>query len=123
MIRDINAHAPLWDSRQRWNATVRSLTQFIDENSLGLLNLPDFPTYIDGRMGTCSTLDLCLVPSTLLACAVFRAHFASFHFHALLADDSLYFLPLPSQVAVSMHRGSCVGTHLVHRFLVLPSPY
>jgi ribonuclease HI len=60
LIGDFNAHSPMWDSRGRNNATGRAITDVMDITRIGLLNDTSLPTYIDKRVGSTSTLDLCL---------------------------------------------------------------
>ena len=65
-VGDLNAHSPVWDSRQRSNVTGLSLEQLLEQGLVGLLNEPFLPTYIDRRTGASSCLDLCLAPPPLL---------------------------------------------------------
>ena len=67
LIGDFNAHSPLWDNRSRSNFTGRSLEQLLDLQSHGVLNDYYVPTYVDGRTGTTSCLDLCLPSLPLLS--------------------------------------------------------
>ena len=66
LVGDFNAHSPVWDRRQRVNITGSSLETLLEEGSLGLLNEPFLPTYVDRRTGATSCLDLCLTSDSLL---------------------------------------------------------
>lgn len=65
LVGDFNAHSPMWDMRGRSNSSGRSLETVLAGGRVGLLNVPEIPTYIDHRMGTTSCLDLCLVSMNL----------------------------------------------------------
>jgi len=65
LIGDLNGHSPLWDSRNRYNLTGRSIEKLIETHNLILLNDADTPTYIDNRTGSTSCLDLCITTHDL----------------------------------------------------------
>lgn len=67
IIGDFNAHSPMWDERGRSNYSGTSLESFLDLNCHGLLNPYYTPTYVNGRTGTTSCLDLCLPVLPLLS--------------------------------------------------------
>ena len=71
LIGDFNAHSPLWDERQRSNFTGKSIEDFLDQHSHGLLNEYYVPTYIATRTGTTSCLDLCFPVNRLLGLGSF----------------------------------------------------
>ena len=71
IVGDFNAHSPLWDERDRSNVTGRSLENFLDQHSHGLLNEYYVPTYMTNRTGATSCLDLCIPVNRLLGLGSF----------------------------------------------------
>lgn len=60
LVVDFNTHSPMWDSRGRTNVTGRNIVNVMDVARIRILNDSSLPTYIDRRIGSFSTLDLCL---------------------------------------------------------------
>ena len=68
IVGDLNAHHHMWSRRGTPNNTVGvALSMILDEsNDLCLATPPELTTYIDGRTGQESTLDLCVLSSDLI---------------------------------------------------------
>ena len=98
-IGDFNAHSPMWDERGRSNVSGRSLEQFFDLNSHGLLNNFYTPTYVNYRTGTTSCLDLCFPSIPLLGRG-------SMHVGADVGSDHL---PLECTFGLSLQKASVAG--------------